>query len=56
LNDVSRPSAPRANLVHIDPHSNYGGSFEDFVERYGAADMAEVRTLRRLERFIALRL
>ena len=106
-----------ANVVHIDPHSNYGGSFEDFAERYGAGvssrstvlilgdarnnyrsskadalreisasahktywlnpesrvswdtgdslasvyascidDMAEVRTLRQLERFIALRL
>jgi uncharacterized protein len=106
-----------ATVVRVDSHSNYGGSFEDFVERYGDGitprstllilgdarnnyrpskaaalkeictaahksywlnpesrtywdtgdslasvyascvdDMAEVRTLRQLERFIALRL
>ncbi|MGH2752163.1 MAG: vWA domain-containing protein [Actinomycetota bacterium] len=106
-----------ANVVRIDSHSNYGGSFEDFLERYDDSltprstvlilgdarnnyrasraealkeirasahktywlnpeprsywdtgdslatvyaacidDMAEVRTLRQLERFIALRL
>lgn len=116
MDAVARINA-EANVVHIDPHSNYGGSFEDFVERYGADvtsrstvlvlgdarnnyrsskadalkeisasahktywlnpessvywdtgdslasdyascidDMAEVRTLRQLERFIALRL
>ena len=116
MDAVARINA-EANVVHIDSHSNYGGSFEDFVARYGAAvnsrstvlilgdarnnymsskaealkevdsaahrtywlnpesiaywdsgdslasvyaacidDMAEVRTLRQLERFIALRL
>ena len=116
MNAVERISA-EATVVHVDSHSNYGGSFEDFVDRYGDSvtpratvlilgdarnnyrspkaaalkeissaahktywlnpesrtywdtgdsiasayaacvdDMAEVRTLRQLERFIALRL
>ena len=116
MDAVARINA-EANVVHIDSHSNYGGSFEDFLARYGADissrstvlilgdarnnyrsskadalkaidsaahktywlnpeslaywdtgdslasvyaacidDMAEVRTLRQLERFIALRL
>lgn len=116
MDAVARINA-EANVVHIDSHSNYGGSFEDFVVRFGADvssrstvlilgdarnnyrtskadalkeidsaahktywlnpeslaywdtgdslasvyaacidDMAEVRTLRQLERFIALRL
>ena len=116
MDAVARINA-EADVVHIDSHSNYGGSFEDFVARYGADvgprstvlilgdarnnyrsskadalkaieaaahktywlnpeslaywdtgdslasvyaacidDMAEVRTLRQLERFIAFRL
>jgi hypothetical protein len=116
MDAVARINA-EANVVNFDPHSNYGASFEDFVERYNSDvssrstvlvlgdarnnyrsskvdalkeinasahktywlnpesrsdwdtgdslasvyascidDMAEVRTLRQLERFIALRL
>ena len=27
--------AAEATVVHVDSHSNYGGSFEDFIDRYG---------------------
>jgi uncharacterized protein len=35
MDAVSKINA-EATVVRVDSHSNYGGSFEDFVERYGA--------------------